>query len=576
MKFCIYNLTNAFIEASTGFVESIHEGEGSDKANIHLQPGKSTTISKFRGKYVLLHGSSSLPDDPPELFRVSLPGFWAKRGASWKAVKVENEGPCPWRLYWFWPAKALVVVPRRDMASFLSELPDSLSLASLVLPGTHDTMAFYGWPISQCQSRSSPLSTQFLQGIRVIDVRLAVIPVIPVRPPKASNAAPGIPFPPGKMAEAQNASAETSLPTPQYKLVAYHGIYPQRTPFSTILSSIHTFLTSPAGCKETIVMSIKQEDFSVTPGTLFSRLVREEIQRSPGGFKDTDDKGNRELGIWFLENRVPTLGEARGKCVLLSRFGIEGAEWEGGWEGMGIHPLHWPNSEKRGFVWYLKGTAIRTHDWYAIPSFLSIPEKTALSTLVLQPSVPFPLTFPLVPSPEGGEEKEGTSGNDPMLNITYLSAAMFPLALPPTVAKGAGWPGFKLGFEGVNARVGRWLLEELAPDLKTFSTIKSASAPKAPENGYGAVKQAPVDDARQKKRREGLRWLRPKATRKNCDTPLLEGALSPAALDETVLAAASRIRGWALMDYYSSEKALVPLLVEFNHRGRRSGEEGWP
>ena len=44
----------------------------------------------------------------------------------------------------------------------------------------------------------------------------------------------------------------------------------------------------------------------------------------------------------------------------------------------------------------------------------------------------------------------------------------------------------------------------------------------------------------------------------------------------SVLAEARRLRGWVLLDYYSSEKDLVPLLVEFNYRGRQSGMEGWP
>ena len=37
-----------------------------------------------------------------------------------------------------------------------------------------------------------------------------------------------------------------------------------------------------------------------------------------------------------------------------------------------------------------------------------------------------------------------------------------------------------------------------------------------------------------------------------------------------------RIRGWALLDFYEDpEKAVVPLLIECNFRGRIRGEEGW-
>jgi 1-phosphatidylinositol phosphodiesterase len=401
----------------------------------------------------------------------------------------------------------------------------------------------------------------------VIDVRLAAVPVVP----KAGGASP------------------ETLPSPQYKLIAYHGIYPQRTPFTTVLSSLHTYLTSPAGARETIVMSIKQEDFTITPPTTFSRLVREEIMNSPGGFKNTNEKGERDLGMWYLQNRVPTLGEVRGKVVLLSRFGVNGEEWEGGWEGLGIHPLHWPDSEKKGFVWNLKGTPIRTHDWYAIPSFLAIPEKTMLSTLVLKPTVPFPLNFPLAlePSSNGGEG--GSSGSAPVygpetLNIAYLSAATFPLALPPTVAMGCGFPGWKMGFEGVNARTGRWLLEELVPELKSFSPIKSAAAPKSPENGYGAVKQSSsqdkqgvlMEESADEKRAARLRWLRPQIKRNESRSHLLRPTELEDGQAQAPLASPTRLRGWVLLDFYSSEKDLLPLLVEFNWQGRKSGEEGWP
>lgn len=42
-------------------------------------------------------------------------------------------------------------------------------------------------------------------------------------------------------------------------------------------------------------MSIKQEDY--TPATIFSRLVKEVV------YADRD--------LWFLEDRIPTLGEVR-------------------------------------------------------------------------------------------------------------------------------------------------------------------------------------------------------------------------------------------------------------------------
>ena len=174
-------------------------------------------------------------------------------------------------------------------------------------------MAFYGWPISQCQSLDTPLAAQLASGIRVLDIRLAV---------------------------------------KDNRLMAYHGPYPQKASFQEILTIIHAFLTAQKTKSETVVMSIKQEDFATVRSELFSKLVHDEIASGPGG-----------RAMWYLDNRVPTLGEVRGKVVMFSRFGGDGEGWEGGLEGIGIHPTTWPDSEREGFSWECKNTVVRTHDW---------------------------------------------------------------------------------------------------------------------------------------------------------------------------------------------------------------------
>ncbi|VDB96578.1 unnamed protein product [Peniophora sp. CBMAI 1063] len=332
--------------------------------------------------------------------------------------------------------RTIHIVKERDMRSYLSDLPDATSLTDLCLPGTHDTMAFYGWPISQCQASDTPLPVQLQQGIRILDIRLAVI---------------------------------------KGRLIAYHGAYPQRTTFASILATLSTFLHSAASRRETLIVSIKQED----RGGDFSRLVREEIEHGPGG-----------MGMWWLENRIPALGEVRGKAILFSRFGGNGADWPGGLEGMGIHPTTWPDSAKEGFEWWCKDTMVRTQDWYSIPSFLDIPEKTALAVEVLKPPQQAPM---------------------PVLSISFFSAAS-PLAVPPLVATGWGWPSIGLGVEGVNSRISRFLLRQL---------------------GMAARRVAPDEE--------------PKAP---TDEPL--------------------IRGWTFIDFYRlpSGSAIVPLLVECNFIGR--------
>ncbi|KAI0003361.1 PLC-like phosphodiesterase [Russula compacta] len=285
---------------------------------------------------------------------------------------------CPWRIYRDQTSKRrvdILVLPKRALGSFLSDLPDATPLYSLCLPGD---MALYGWPIYQCQSVTTPLSMQLTDGIRVLDIRLSI---------------------------------------KDGQLFAYHAQFPQSASFRSILGDLHAFLTCATSARETIIVSIKQEDYDVNSPELFSTLVREEIEASPGG-----------IGMWFLENRIPTLGEVRGRVIMFSRFGGDGAAWEGGLEGMGIHPTDWPDSAKQGFTWTCKDVLVRTQDWYRIPSFIAIPEKTQLSIEFLLPHRPTSL-------------------------VRFF------------VSTGFGWPSIGLGFEGVNSRVARFLLSALKENM---------------------------------------------------------------------------------------------------------------
>lgn len=106
----------------------------------------------------------------------------------------------------------------------------------------------------------------------------------------------------------------------------------------------------------------------------------------------------------------------------------------------------------------------------------------------------------------------------PTQAISFFSAASFPLAVPPAVARGIGWPQLGFGVQGVNARLGSWLLNQLS-----------------------------------------------------------QGAGKPCASSEEP-ETDPKIRGWALLDFYRDpeKNSVVPLLIECNYRGRKSGQEGWP
>ncbi|KAF9521184.1 hypothetical protein BS47DRAFT_1286404 [Hydnum rufescens UP504] len=303
---------------------------------------------------------------------------------------------------------AVLVTKKRNLASFLGDFSDNTPLYGLLLPGV---LAYRGYPISQCQSPAFPLASQLRSGVRVLDIRLAVVDSV---------------------------------------LTVYHDIVSQRVTFSAVLDIVFTYLESEEGASETVVMFIKQEDGARTPEWIFSILVKEAV------YTADSTRSSR----WYLENRIPRLGEVRGKIVMCSRFSDVGAGWPGGDDGLGIRPTTWPDNAKDGFEWYCGSVRVQTHDWYAIPSFLAIPDKFRRCTDILL-------------------DKEGDSRDPcsspplaptPTLNISFTSASSFPFALPPMIALGCKWRC--LGFTGMNERLGDWIIESLSP---SYTGIASAN-----------------------------------------------------------------------------------------------------
>lgn len=176
-------------------------------------------------------------------------------------------------------------------ADWMARLPDDVSLGELSIPGTHDAGTQYvqlGF-FSRCQARS--VGQQLEDGFRYLDIRLAV----------SGNG-----------------------------LSLNHGFCVCRTgaaPWSgqlmleNVLEDCYTFLSAhPA---ETVIFAVKQEygDESVAEfQRVLDRYIQEDVER------------------WYLGSELPTLGEARGRLILLRRYDDEA----GLGEDAGI-ALIWPN-----------------------------------------------------------------------------------------------------------------------------------------------------------------------------------------------------------------------------------------
>ncbi|KIR56088.1 hypothetical protein I315_01153 [Cryptococcus gattii Ru294] len=331
-----------------------------------------------------------------------------KRG--WKKIEVktwvtksegQDSGYSAYQLLKETPSRGnkhfIIIFSKSDTANFMSSIPDDTPLGNLTLPGTHQSCAVYGFPISQCQQPSTPIERQLLDGIRFLDVRLRVV---------------------------------------DDQLLLYHGPSFQRSSLPVLLDVLQSFLSSHP--TETIILCLKEESPPFHPS--FSALVY-------AAFKD------RLEDFWFLEERIPKLGEVRGKGMLMTRFDrdeIPDGQWP---NGMGIHPSRWPDSRIEGFDWNCGGTQVRTQDWYRVKTFLQIPEKFGVIVRYLEPT--------LQPSP----------AYSPPFTLCYTTASYFPLSLPTIIAKGFGWPSWGLGVEGINVRMYRVLLEWIAEDKRVRGCV---------------------------------------------------------------------------------------------------------
>ena len=151
-----------------------------------------------------------------------------------------------------------------DYSAWMKGLDDNTSLRNINMPGSHDTMALYsiGDLAGQCQSLS--LEDQLYLGVRFLDIRLK---------------------------EDKN------------QLKAVHGFIDQRASFEYITNTVEKFVKDNPS--EMIIMSIKEEADSSNSDISFDESL----------------KGYLTKDIYYLNNELPnTLGEVRGKVILLSRY----------------------------------------------------------------------------------------------------------------------------------------------------------------------------------------------------------------------------------------------------------------
>ncbi|MFF4168918.1 phosphatidylinositol-specific phospholipase C [Streptomyces sp. NPDC001744] len=162
-----------------------------------------------------------------------------------------------------------------DVRAWMAAHGDGTELNRLTIPGTHDSGARFGGPWSECQNTT--IAQQLDSGVRFLDVRCRVTG--------------------GSFA-------------------IHHGSSYQNMMFGDVLIACRDFLA--AHPSETVLMRVKQEH-SEESDAAFRAVFDDYLDR----------RGWRPL--FRIGDRLPLLGEARGKVVLIAdNGGLPGLKW---WDG---------------------------------------------------------------------------------------------------------------------------------------------------------------------------------------------------------------------------------------------------
>ncbi len=153
----------------------------------------------------------------------------------------------------------------------LSNLSDDIYISEVNFAGTHDSATAFVQMENSARCQDKTIVQQLAMGVRLLDIRLS-----------------------RKGSEFYLVHALADCYSDKEKTL--------RLTFGEVLSDCKHFLCDNPG--ETLIVSVKQDRGIMSRG-FFPR------------FYDKYIKGDESL--WYLENSVPTLGECRGKIVLMRR-----------------------------------------------------------------------------------------------------------------------------------------------------------------------------------------------------------------------------------------------------------------
>jgi 1-phosphatidylinositol phosphodiesterase len=225
----------------------------------------------------------------------------------------------------------LAIYSSAKLEAWMSKFKNETPLSALSIPGTHNSPTCHkALPSVRCQAVN--VKEQLNNGVRFLDLR--VQPESPDNPEKDG-------------------------------LILVHSAFPISLTgnkyFRDIVNTVIEFLD--ANPSETVIMSVKREGVGKSTDQQLSKILHDHYA--------TDSMR------WFTEDRIPVLGEARDKIVLMRRFALDDSlKGEHGGKGWCIDAESWPDNCADGLC---TSGEIRIQDFYEVAESENIEKKIALS-----------------------------------------------------------------------------------------------------------------------------------------------------------------------------------------------------
>ena len=198
------------------------------------------------------------------------------------------------------------------LKSWMINICDDIKISEINIPGTHNSCAKkvqYSY-FSKCHDLS--IYEQLEIGVRFLDVRIEKD---------------------GKKLKTVHSIADCYAPHAKKKKLL----------LDYVLDDCKNFLKSNPS--ETIILCIKRDDGASSEET-FDLLYENYIKNDP---------------LWFTENRIPCLGEVRGKMVFFNRCHVDFSNEKYTDNNTGLRLSNWPDLPKNSEI-FLAEAPIRTPD----------------------------------------------------------------------------------------------------------------------------------------------------------------------------------------------------------------------